>query len=114
MRTLQVTRDNDLTVGDDGQLAMFSGLDALGQTSVQFVKARRGEMIHNADNGIPYDLVTWMGEPNEVQFEAAVRDTLRQVPNVVSVSAFEVVQVEDNLTYTATLQSTLGEVTVSG
>lgn len=114
MRTLQVDKHNDFVVGDDGQLAIFSGLDALGQTSVQFVKARRGEMIHNADEGIPYDLVAWMGEPNEVQFEAAVRDTLTQVDTVTSVSAFEVVQVEDNLTYTATLQSTLGEVAISG
>lgn len=114
MRTLQVTADNDLMVGPDGQLAMFSGTDALGQTSVQFVKARRGEMIHNYDNGIPYGLVAWIGEPNEVQFEAAVRDTLGQVPTVTSVSAFEVVQVEDNLTYTATLQSPLGEVVISG
>lgn len=115
MRTLKVDANNDLMVGDDGNLAFLSGIDAVGQSSVQYVRARRGEMIHAMDEGIPYDTVAWgTGGANESQFEAVVRARLLQLTNVTAISSFTVRQVDDVLGYTATLVTDLGEVTING
>jgi len=114
MKTLHVDENNDFVVAADGQLGMLSGIPAIGQTSVQFGKARRDEMIHKMDEGMPYALVAWAQDPNEAAFEAAMRDRLSQVTDVTAVTAFEIVRDGERLGYTATLATALGDTVING
>lgn len=114
MKTIEVDQFNDPVLGADGNLSMISGTAAIGQTSVQYGRSRRAEMIHNMDSGVPFDLVAWAGAPNETQFEAVMRARLLQLPDVTEISSFQVRHIDDVLSYTATLQTTAGEVTING
>lgn len=114
MRTLLVDRFNDLTVGEDGNLALSSGVEAIGQTTVQFVRARRNEMIHNMDQGLPMDLLVWTGNPNEAQYEAAIRASILMVEGVLEIRDFAIQRDGDVLSYTATIQTVEGETAING
>lgn len=114
MKTLAVDRYNDIYLEQNGLLAIATGATAIGQASVQYSRSRRGEMIHAMDDGVPFDLVAWLGSPNETQFEAVMRTRLLQLPEVLEVVTFEVRHVGDVLNYTATLRTTAGEVVTNG
>lgn len=114
MRTFAADSKTDFILGADGNLSVITGQEAIGQASVQFARSRRGEMIHNMDNGIPYSIVAWANSPNETQFEAVMRARLLQLEDITAITAFEVRQVGDVLGYTATLLTTAGEVTING
>lgn len=114
MKTIAVDQYNDPVLGADGNLSIITGLAAIGQASVQFGRSRRSEMIHNMDSGVPFDLVAWAGAPNETQFEAVMRARLLQLPSVTAVTAFDVKHTGNVLSYTATLQTSAGDVTING
>lgn len=114
MRTLQVDKLNDIVRGPDGNIAMLTGVEAIGQTTVQYVRARRNEMIHNMDEGIPMDLLVWVGNPNEAQYEAAVRTSILQVEGVLEITDFSIQRVDDVLSYIAVIRTIEGETTING
>lgn len=114
MKTFLSTSSEDFALDAAGNLAVISGPDAILQTSRQYVRARRGEMIHNMDQGVPYDPIVWSGAPNIAQFEAAIRTRLLQMPEVTGVQSL-VASLDGNiLGYTAVISTETGEVTVSG
>lgn len=114
MRTLQVDSTNDFIIGETGQIALIGSYAAVAQTARQYGQARRGEMIYKADEGIPYAITMWEADPNEAAFEAAQRQRLLQVPDVVRVLAFEITRVGEVLYYTANLETVEGEIGVNG
>lgn len=111
MRTFLSNQKNDLILNGIGNLEIVEGINAVSQTSRQYMQTRRGEMIHDILSGIPFDLLVWNGAPNIPQFEAAARVRLRQVPGVISVQSFEVKMIGDTLDYVTTLNTQSGEVT---
>lgn len=114
MRTLQADATNDLTLDGAGNLALLEGAAAAEQTARQYGQTRRREMIHAMDLGIPFELLVWGGTPNVAQYEAVLRARLLQVPEVTAVIALSARQDGDTLSYSATLETTAGEVTISG
>lgn len=114
MRTIKCDENNNPVFGTDGNLTVLQGINAIGQSAVQYCKARRNEMVFDYDRGIPFSILAWGGTPNETQFEAAHRATLLQVPGVTAVTEFEVIRVGDVLKYTATLQTVSGETSING
>jgi hypothetical protein len=114
MRTFQVDENNNFVIGANGQIPIIGGIPAISQTAKQYVQARRQEMIYKIDEGIPFALIAWAAEPNEAAFEVYVRERLLQIEGVVAVTAFEIIRVEDVLKYTATLDTTEGELIVNG
>lgn len=114
MRTFQSNALNDLVIGSNGNLNTFGDINAIAQTARQFMQARRGEMIHKADEGVPFDPVVWGASPNVAQFEAVGRARLLQAPDVLEVLEFTATQNGDILTYTATIRTTAGEATING
>jgi cyanophycinase-like exopeptidase len=114
MRTFQVDENNNFVIGDDGQIPIIGALPATSQTARQFSQARKGEMIYKGDEGIPYALIAWAADPNEAAFEVSQRARLLQLPTVTAVTAFEIIRVGDDLKYTATLDTTEGELVING
>lgn len=114
MISLKATATEDLTLGMDGNLAFVGGVGAITQTVKQYVRARRGEMIHRFDQGVPYEAIIWGGSPNIAQFEAAARTRLLQTPDVLEVLSLQARLTDSVLSYTATIRTSLGEVTING
>ncbi len=114
MRTFLATRNNDFAVNAAGNLEVISSVEGIAQVARQAMQTRRGEMIYDTPDGIPFDVIAWEGTPNLAQFEAAARRRLRQVSGVQDIVSFESSMVGDTLQYVAVLQTDLGEVSVNG
>ena len=114
MRTFLLDKENDFTLDKTGNIAMVSDIHATAQTSRNFAAARSGEMIHNADQGIPFFMTSFDRFPNLAQFEAALRRRLMQVETVQAVTALDVQYVDGAVSYTATLQTDDGALTING
>jgi len=114
MRTFVADTLNDLVLGRDGNLSTFTGAGAIAQTARQYMQARRGEMLHKADEGVPFDPIVWGASANLAQFEAIGRVRLLQVEGVEEVVSFEATQSGDVLGYVAVIRTTEGEATING
>ena len=114
MRTLNVNADNDLVLNEFGYLSFASDIDAVLLTARQYASALLGEMIHNADQGVPYFGVAFGSSPNIAQFEAGLRRRLLQCPGVIRIDELTAQQVGDVLGYTATITTEFGQGTVNG
>lgn len=113
-RTFLATDKNDLAINSAGNLQVVSSVEGIAQVARQAMQTRRGEMIYDIPEGIPFDLVAWDGAPNLAQFEAAARRRLRQVVGILDILSFEATMDGDVLQYVAVLQTDQGEVTVIG
>ena len=114
MRTLNVNAGNDLVLNEFGYLSFASDIDAVLLTARQYASALLGEMIHNADQGVPYFGVAFGSSPNIAQFEAALRRRLLQCPGVIRIDELTAQQVGDVLGYTATITTEFGQGKVNG
>ncbi|MFC0709006.1 hypothetical protein [Azorhizophilus paspali] len=115
MRTFLTNRNNSLQLNAAGDLETVTGPGAVAMVARHFMLARRGEMIHAADLGMPYELIAWGAQPNIAQFEAAGRATLARVPGVVEVLSFQGRLEGDGLFYEATLRTIYSEdLTIDG
>jgi len=112
--TVAVDDKNDLFIGADGSLALFSGLPAVTQNCEHAAKTQRGEMIYAVDEGLPNFETIWNGSPNRLQFEAFMREALEGVQDVIEVSELVSVVVGDELQYRADISTTYGTGTVNG
>ena len=114
MRTLNVNADNDLVLNELGYLSFATDIDAVLLTARQYASTLLGEMIHNADQGVPYFGVAFGSSPNIAQFEAGLRRRLLQCPGVIRIDELTAQQVEDVLGYTATITTEFGQGKVNG
>jgi hypothetical protein len=112
-RTFGVNASNDLFIGDDGNLTIVTGLEAVQQACAQAAKTLLGEMILATDQGIPYFDAVWSGDPDTSRFEAALRIAILDVEGVTEVTNLTIVRSGDQLAYTAEIASVYGPGAVS-
>jgi len=109
-----VDSDNDMFVGPDGNIAIISGIDAVKQACEHVMKTMLTEMVLAYNQGLPNFQTVWVGAPNIQQFEAASRSSLSAVPNVIQVVEFDTIVLNNVLAYTATIQTSFGDVVING
>lgn len=114
MKTFDVNGSNDLFTGNDGNLTIVSGEQAVKNVCAQYVKALRGEMLHKRDKGIPYWKTTFGRQADLPLFEAAFRERMREVSQVTAVVSFSATLSDNELNYVAVLQTEYGSITLNG
>lgn len=114
MRSLASSSSNDLVLGSNGRISAVTDIDAIEVVARSYMQARRGEMIHAMQQGIPFDLVAFGASPNLAQFEAYARIRLGSITGVREVVSFDAKLDGDVLTYTATLRTDYGETNING
>lgn len=114
MITFDINKNNDIHLGNSGNLALANGERASKNRCEHYVKAIRGEMLHKLDMGIPYWKTTFGRQADIPLFESAFRDRLRELDDVISVVSFSAVLVDSTLNYTAVIQTIYGEITLNG
>lgn len=112
--TIATDSINDIYVGADGNLALASGLQAALQDAEHAAKTLRGEMVLAVDQGIPYFQVVWSGVPNVSAFEAAMRQALLAVPDVLEVVSLSTVRLGATLAYEAVIRTIYGIGSING
>ena len=114
MKTFNINGNNDLCLGNDGNLSVVQGEAAVKNGCSQYVKALRGEMLHKMDKGIPYWKTTFGRQADLPLFEAAFRERMREIPQVTAVVSFSATLSDNELNYVAVLQTEYGSITLNG
>ncbi|MDC9614880.1 hypothetical protein PSI19_13620 [Xenorhabdus khoisanae] len=114
MITFSVDDNNDLMLGDDGNLSLCQGEQAVKNLCVHYARALRGEMLHKVDKGIPYWKTTFGRHADIPMFEAAFRERMREVDGVDEVVSFQAEIADGGLRYVAVIRSTYGSFTLNG
>lgn len=107
-KTFAVNARNDIYIGDDSNLVVLDGLQAILQACETATKAQLGEMIFAVNQGIPNFQAIWVGAPNYKIWQSYLRATLLSVSGVLEVKSIELSIVENTLKYTATISTSFG------
>ncbi|MDE1480451.1 hypothetical protein [Xenorhabdus bovienii] len=114
MITFAVDENNDLMLGDDGNLSLVREAGAVRNLCTHYARALRGEMLHKVDKGIPYWKTTFGRDADIPMFEAAFRERMREVDGVEEVVSFQAAIDNNELHYIAVIRSTYGSFTLNG
>lgn len=109
MTTIKCSSDNGDFDLSSGNLEIISGLAEVIQTSEQTVKQSKGELKYDVDKGISYFQNAFKDEFNAQLFEAEVRDQLLTVTNVNRVDIVSVERKNQELTYSANIETPFGK-----
>lgn len=123
--TLATNTKNDLYLDGRGNIATTADSDSIPgnkntgpfatlQICEHAAKTLLGEMIYNANEGIPNFQTIWNGSPNIPQWELALRTTLLNVPGVVDVPTLTTNIVNNVLSYQAVIQTVYGIGAING
>lgn len=112
-QTLASDANNDLVLDSAGNVRIATGIEAVAFNCKTAMQAQRGEMMFAVDKGMPMMATAW-DRYNPVQFEAAARTVLKEVPEVLGVDSFTVARTDERLVYTATIRTTYGETVIDG
>jgi hypothetical protein len=107
-----INANGDLYRDANGNMALVSGADAVGQNCVTAMRAQRGEMQYNLTGGMPMG-ATAFETYNPAAFEAAARKVLGAVAGVVAVTDFAVSRSGNALNYSATIETIYGATFIS-
>lgn len=111
VQSIAIDDNGDMFLDGNSNLGMVSGADAVGQNCVTAMRAQKGEMQYALQSGMP-TMATAFDRYDPIAFEAAARKVIRAVVGVVSVTAFSVVQVGNELQYAATIQTIYGSTAI--
>lgn len=114
MRCIAVDEKNDMYIGENGNLALNSGIDAIMQACANAVKAQLGEMILETNRGIPNFQTVWNGAPNIAQFEAFLRRTILEVEGVTNILNLTTRVNNGTLFYEVDIQTIYGSEVLNG
>jgi hypothetical protein len=113
-QTFATDSNNDLYLGNDGNIVIDNNLLAVRDICANAAKAQLGEMVLAVDQGIPNFQSVWSGNPNIAQFEAALRTTLSNIENVVRIIELDTQINSDILSYHAVILTTYGQIIING
>ena len=109
MITLSTSTNNDLHLDSSNSIPKASGIYAVLKTCEYAIQTMYGELVLQGDSGVPnFDLI-WNGNPNILQAENAIRETLLNVDGVDGVTSLNVFVENGVLKYNATIQTIYGE-----
>lgn len=113
-RVFAVDVDNDLYIGENGNLAINTDLLAVMQACAHKVKAQFAEMVLQTQQGVPNFQLIWKGAPNLLQYESYLRAAILEVDGVIEVTQLETAVVESDVRYRAVIRTVYGEGAING
>lgn len=112
--SFSVDANNDLYLDAQGNLAISSGLQAVLEVCQQVCQTQLGELFLDINAGIPTFQTIWSGSPNVVQFEAAIKQAILSVPDVIGILSMSMSQTGDTFAYEAAIQTIYGQGVING
>lgn len=98
---------NDILVNDSNNFVLLDGIQATLQDCEHKLKAQRGEMVLQIDEGVPYE-DTVFNNTNLQAFRAASIEQLLDVPNVLEVIEFTPSWTGDVVSFVAVIRTIYG------
>jgi len=112
--TLAIDNNNDIYLDASGNIAVASGLQAVLMVCKNVSQTRLGEMVLQTDQGLPMQQALFIGQPNVLRYESALRKALLNVSGVVSVISIAVTVVDNTFRYVAIILTEFGRGVVDG
>ncbi len=113
-QTFAINDQNDIYLGNNGNLVIFSGLPAVTQACQTATQAQLGEMVLETGKGIPNFQAVWVGTPNYALWSSYVLATLNAIDGVNEVTSLQVKTANNMLTYIAVIASEYGPAEIIG
>lgn len=113
-KCLGLNQNNDIYLGEDGNLVVVVDLQAIITTCETISKAQLGEMILSTTQGIPNFETVWVGVPQLGIWQSYLRNALQNVNGVENVSDLTISKIDNTLVYVATIKTQFGSTQISG
>lgn len=109
-------KNNELHLGEDGQIAVFTEKDAYAQTVTNAIRTVFGEVPSNTSLGIPYFDTVFMSHDKILLWKAQVEKRIQEFEFVDAVSEFNATVDYGTrvLTYSLVVTTDEGNVRISG
>ena len=109
-QTFSVNANNDLFLTNEGNMSLSFEIQAILQACEQVAKTLLGELVLATDVGIPYMTAVFVGVPNLIAFQGALRAAwLTLVPGVTGVADLVTTQnTTSQISYSATIETIIG------
>lgn len=104
--------NNDIYLGDDGNLQMFEDINAIENIARNVVRTFLGELPYNQQKGIPYLQTIFASRPLIPVWQSYMVDALQAIQGVTRVLNFNLTSEENMLSYNLTLQTIYGQTTI--
>ena len=113
-KCLGLNSNNDIYLGADGNIVLQSGADAVGTACLTISKSQLGEMVLSSTQGIPYFETVFNGIPNLRIWKSYLISMLQNVDGVIQVTDLSLINNNNILNYTATIETQFGLTAISG
>lgn len=101
-QVLAVSADtNDLYLGPDGNIVVFSGIEAIVQACKTACQTQLGECVLQQGQGLPNFQLIWVGTPDYALWQSYLENTILAVDGVNSVSEIQLSVSNNTLNYSA-------------
>ncbi|SUW63487.1 Uncharacterised protein [Buttiauxella agrestis] len=114
MKTLATNDKNDIYLGPDGNLELFTGLMATLQTCEHVARTRLTELPYAQSRGIPFFDIALGSSPDMSLYDMYLRKVYLTAPGVTAVGNISFRLVGDELKYTAEIKTIYGTESASG
>jgi hypothetical protein len=106
--TLGLNTENDIYLGQDGNIVLLSDLEAIAGACETISKSQLGEMVLTTSQGIPNFQTVWVGVPNLGLWQSYLRNSLQNVDGVLQVVDLSFTTNNGILAYMATIKTAFG------
>lgn len=110
MITIKPTINRDIHTDASGNWSFLHDQDAVSVVCESYARAARNEMIHKMNKGMPYFEQIFTGVANLPQFEAAFRERMSEIEEVVAITSFRAEFIDETIKYEATIQTIYGDI----
>ena len=110
----QIAGWNDLYLDGSGNIAIVEDIYALSNITLNAVRTSVGELQYNLSKGVPYFTTIFAGKEFIPVWKKAMTDTVESVDGVDSVQDFQITITGNTLTYSMTIKTIAGVVTING
>lgn len=110
VKTFSLNENNDIFIGEDGNLSISDGKNAVLFICENVAQTRLNEMIYDQGQGLPYLEAVFVGATNIPRFKSELTKELINVDGVLKVLNVELGREgKDTLTYEATILTEEGQ-----
>lgn len=107
--TIGVDEFRDIALGEDGNVKLLRGDEAVLQDVSQAMRKVRGENPFNTSEGVDYFGVAFTSNPDYDQLRSQLIDAAQNSAGVASVVELQLSRSGDNIDFTAKIKSKSGE-----
>lgn len=109
-QVLAVNSANDLYLDSSGNIAMFSGIEAVVQACKTACQTQLAECVLQQGQGLPNFQLIWVGIPDYALWQSYLENTLLGVDGVTAVRAIQLSVSGNTLNYRAIIETDIAQI----